>query len=99
VHPIAGQGFNLAISGIKILRELIKNNLFCGLNISSQDLIETYNKKAKFAAKKMVMATDILNSIFETKNLSIALARDFGLGIVNRISRLKSFFIKSAGGF
>lgn len=99
VHPIAGQGFNLAISGIKILCELIKNNLHCGLDISGQNLIDAYNKKAKFEAKKMLVATDILNTLFETKSFSILLARDFGLGLVNKIPKLKNFFIKSAGGF
>ena len=99
VHPIAGQGFNLAISGIKILCELIKNNLHCGLDISGQNLIDAYNKKAKFEAKKMLVATDILNTLFETKSFSISLARDFGLGLVNKIPKLKNFFIKSAGGF
>ncbi len=91
VHPIAGQGFNLAIAGINILCELVKN--------SDQNLISSYNKKAKSQAKKMLVATDILNSLFETKSLSIALARDFGLSLVNKLPRLKKFFIKSAGGF
>ena len=95
VHPIAGQGFNLAIVGIKILRDLIKNNP----DLSSQNLIEAYNKKAKSEARKMIVATDILNSLFETKSLSIGLVRDFGLGVVNKIPKLKKFFIKSAGGF
>jgi 2-octaprenyl-6-methoxyphenol hydroxylase len=94
VHPIAGQGFNLAIVGIKILRDLIKNNS----DISSQSLIEAYNKKAKSEARKMIVATDILNSLFETKSLSIGLLRDFGLGAVNKIPKLKKFFIRSAGG-
>jgi 2-octaprenyl-6-methoxyphenol hydroxylase len=91
VHPIAGQGFNLAIAGINILCELVKN--------SDQNLISSYNKKAKSQAKKMLVATDILNSLFETKSLSIGLARDFGLCLVNKLPRLKKFFIKSAGGF
>lgn len=99
VHPIAGQGFNLAISGIKILCELIKNNLECGMEISNQSLINAYNKKAKTGAKKMLIATDILNSLFETKSLSIGLARDVGLGLVNKFPGLKKFFIKNAGGF
>jgi 2-octaprenyl-6-methoxyphenol hydroxylase len=99
VHPIAGQGFNLAIAGIKILRDLIKNNLFCGFDIGRSALIESYDKKAKFEAKKMLIATDLLNSLFENKSLSLGLARDFGLGIVNKIPTLKKYFIKSAGGF
>ncbi len=99
VHPIAGQGFNLAIAGIKILCELVEKNLFCGLEISSKNLIDAYNKKAKSNAKKMLIATDILNSLFETKSLSIGVARDLGLGLVNKLPRLKKFFIKNAGGF
>lgn len=99
VHPIAGQGFNLAIAGIKILRDLVKENLFNGSSIASQSLIESYNKQARFAAKKMLVATDVLNSIFETKNLSIRSLRGFGLGVVTKIPRLKKFFIKQAGGF
>jgi len=98
VHPIAGQGLNLGLDGIKILQELIKENLFSGQEISSKILIEKYNKKAKSGAKKMVIATDILNSLFETKSLLIGLARDFGLAAVNKFPHLKKFFIKNAGG-
>lgn len=98
VHPIAGQGFNLAIAGINILSDLIQDNLSSGIDISDQTLIDAYNKKARFGAKKMLVATDILNSLFETKSLSIGLARDLGLGLVNKIPKLKNFFIKSAGG-
>lgn len=99
VHPIAGQGFNLAISGINILCELVKKNHEIGADISSENLIQSYNKQARLGAKKMLVATDILNSLFETKSLSIGLARDFGLGLVNKLPSLKKFFIKSAGGF
>ena len=99
VHPIAGQGFNLAICGIKILRDLIKNNLLCGFDLGGEILINDYNKKTKVVAKKMLVATDLLNSLFETKSLSISVTRDVGLGLVNKISALKKFFIKSAGGF
>lgn len=98
VHPIAGQGFNLAIVGIKILQDLIKQNLYSGLDISSSSLIENYNKKAGFEAKKMIIATDILNSLFETKSFSVSIARDLGLGLVNKFNGLKKFFIKGAGG-
>lgn len=99
VHPIAGQGFNLAISGILTLREILQQHLFGGLDFASESVILQYNQKAKISAKKMLVATDILNSLFETKSLSISLARDFGLGLVNKFPSLKKFFIKNAGGF
>lgn len=99
VHPIAGQGFNLAIANIKILRDLIARNLRLGLDISSSGLIDDYEKNARLSSKKMLFATDILNSIFETKNSAIASLRGLGLGIVEQMPRLKKFFIKNAGGF
>lgn len=99
VHPIAGQGFNLALESIVILRDLVKESFLSGLAINSNILIERYNKRAKFNCKKMVIATDLLNSLFETKLKSVGLARDAGLGVINKINRLKKFFIKNAGGF
>jgi 2-octaprenyl-6-methoxyphenol hydroxylase len=99
VHPIAGQGFNLAISGIEILCELLSKNILCGLDFASSQVIEEYNRKVKFNAKKMLIATDVLNSIFENDSLAIAIIRDLGLGLINKSKNLKKFFIKSAGGF
>ena len=99
VHPIAGQGFNLALESIVILRDLVKESFLSGLGVNSNILIERYNKRAKFNCKKMVIATDLLNSLFETKLKTISVARDIGLGAVNKINILKKFFIKNAGGF
>ncbi len=99
VHPIAGQGFNLAITGIKILRDLISQNILCGLEISSENLIKSYHQKTRSNARKMVIATDVLNSIFESKNLVLKAGRNFGLGIINQLPKIKKFFIKNAGGF
>lgn len=98
VHPIAGQGLNLGLGGIKILQRLIAQNFLNGLDIRSQNLREEYHKKASREAQKMVIATDILNSLFESRSVTLGLARDFGLGVVNRVAKLKKFFIKSAGG-
>jgi 2-octaprenyl-6-methoxyphenol hydroxylase len=99
IHPIAGQGFNLTIGNIMILQKLIKHNLLSGINIFNDELIINYNKQAKLNAKKMIIATDILNSIFETRNFSISFIRNIGLGIVNHFPKLKNFFIKNAGGY
>ncbi len=98
VHPIAGQGFNLAISSIQILQKLIKENLLNGLDLDSQNLIDQFNSKARFNCQKMAIATDILNSLFENKNITLSISRKIGLSLVNKIPKLKKIFIKSAGG-
>jgi len=99
VHPIAGQGFNLAISNIAILQKLIAKKIILGLDFSGDSLIFEYNNLARQNSKKMVIATDLLNMIFEAKCLTISIARKLGLGVVNNISQLKKFFISNAGGF
>jgi 2-polyprenyl-6-methoxyphenol hydroxylase-like FAD-dependent oxidoreductase len=73
--------------------------MLCGLDFASQEVIEEYNKKVKFNAKKMLIATDLLNMIFENNSLTLAIIRDLGLGLINSSKHLKRFFIKSAGGF
>ena len=99
IHPIAGQGFNLTLQSVVILRELVKESFFAGLPINSGSLLESYNKRVKLNTKKMVIATDVLNSLFETKSKTVSLARDLGLAAVNKANFLKRFFIKNAGGF
>ncbi|NBX52894.1 MAG: hypothetical protein EBT63_04520 [Proteobacteria bacterium] len=98
VHPIAGQGFNLAIANIIILRNLISKYIMSGLDFSSDELIKNYNSKARANSKKMVIATDILNSIFENSNFAVSGIRNLGLGIINSLPSIKKFFIKNAGG-
>jgi 2-octaprenyl-6-methoxyphenol hydroxylase len=98
VHPIAGQGLNLGLQSVKILQELVREYFLSGLEINSLTLLEKYNKQAKFEAKKMVVATDVLNSIFKSNSMTLGIARDLGLSMVDKISYLKKFFIRNAGG-
>lgn len=99
IHPIAGQGFNLAIAGIEILQESLQKNILCGLNYTDQTFLENYHKSFRVVSKKMLLATDILNSIFESDSLSLAILRDLGLGMINSSKKIKKFFIKNAGGY
>jgi 2-octaprenyl-6-methoxyphenol hydroxylase len=46
----------------------------------------------------MGIATDGLNRLFSNRSDALRLLRDTGLGIVDRIPALKSFFIREAAG-
>ena len=98
IHHIAGQGFNLGIKDIMVLRDLIEENFKSGEDINSDELITKYNKFAKFEAKKMILATDNLDKLFSNNILPVKIARDFGLAVTDKIPSLKKFFIKLAGG-
>ena len=42
VHPIAGQGFNLVLRDIKVLKDLIKFNLSLGLTIKDSNILSEF---------------------------------------------------------
>ncbi|MFT6385900.1 MAG: 2-octaprenyl-6-methoxyphenol hydroxylase [Rickettsiales bacterium] len=98
IHPIAGQGFNLGVDDIRVLNDLVKESLECGLDIGSETLLQKYNKIRKIDIYKMVAATDGLNGLFSNNSKTLKALRNSGLGIVEKIPSLKKFFIKNAGG-
>lgn len=98
IHPIAGQGFNLSISTIKILVKLLEENMQKYNILYSNNLFESYEKNAKIVTHKMVYATDFLNDFFENDDPIISIIRKIGLAGIDKIDILKKFFIKSAGG-
>jgi 2-octaprenyl-6-methoxyphenol hydroxylase len=46
----------------------------------------------------MGVTTDVLTKLFSNDNPAIRSIRDIGLGLVDRVPSLKSFFIKQAAG-
>ena len=46
----------------------------------------------------MGVATDGLNRLFGLRSDAVRLARDVGLGLVERLPALKGFFIRDAAG-
>lgn len=98
VHPIAGQGLNLGLTGVDILCKMIDERRNCGLSLNSNSLFETYQKVFDLEAEKMLIATDLLNSVFKNRSRLISLGRKAGLELVKHSKILKKFFVSSAGG-
>lgn len=98
IHPIAGQGLNLSMRDIAALAELIVDAKRLGLDIGSDLLLEKYQSWRKPDTTLMGVMTDALNKLFSNDRKPVALARDTGLGIVQRIRPLKAFFSHQAMG-
>ena len=97
ISPIAGQGLNLALKSVALLKEMLIKQISQNQIIDEQ-FLKTYQRKFKIIAGKMIIATDLLNSIFETNNQVVKKFRKIGLAIVNKSSLIKQLFIKGAGG-
>lgn len=98
IHPISGQGLNLGFKDVAALAETIVEADRLGLDIGSLNVLERYQLWRRFDTLRMGVTTDVLNRLFSNDVGPIRIARDFGLGIVDRLPALKSYFIDQAAG-
>jgi 2-octaprenyl-6-methoxyphenol hydroxylase len=98
IHPIAGQGLNLGYRDVAALTEIIIDAKQLGLDLAHPEGLARYERWRR--ADNLVMAgvTDVLNRLFSNDIAPIRLARDVGLGLVNRITPLKKLLMRHAMG-
>lgn len=98
IHPIAGQGLNLGFRDVAALAETIVEADRLGQDIGAVDVLERYQQWRRFDTVQMGITTDVLNRLFSNDFAPLRAIRDLGLGIVDRMPRLKDYFIKQAAG-
>lgn len=98
IHPISGQGLNLGFKDVAALAETVVEADRLGLDIGSLAILERYQTWRRFDTFRMGVTTDVLNRLFSNDSTPIRVARDIGLGLVERMPSLKSFFIGQASG-
>lgn len=98
IHPISGQGLNLGFKDVAALAETIVEADRLGLDIGSLAVLERYETWRRFDTFRMGVTTDVLNRLFSNDVTPVRVVRDLGLGIVDRLPGLKSFFIRQAEG-
>jgi 2-octaprenyl-6-methoxyphenol hydroxylase len=98
IHPIAGQGLNLGYRDVAALAETIVEAHRLGLDIGGLGVLERYQRWRRYDTAEMAMMTDALNVLFANDNAAVRLARDVGLGIVDRLPGLKAVFMGEAAG-
>ncbi|MEP3277843.1 MAG: ubiquinone biosynthesis hydroxylase [Stappiaceae bacterium] len=98
IHPIAGQGLNLGFRDVAALAEVIITARRLGQDIGALDVLEKYQQWRRFDTWQMGVVTDVLNRLFSNDNDLIRAARDFGLGLVDRLPPLKKYFMQEAAG-
>jgi 2-octaprenyl-6-methoxyphenol hydroxylase len=98
IHPIAGQGLNLGLQDAQSLIAALAEAKANGTDIGSRPVLRRYERDRRFETVTMGIVTDGLNRLFTTDALPVRLARDLGLGIVERLPALKSLLIRQAAG-
>ncbi|OJY36577.1 MAG: hypothetical protein BGP06_21515 [Rhizobiales bacterium 65-9] len=98
VHPLAGQGLNLGLEDAEALSARIIEAARLGLDAGDPQALARYERGRRAAAVAMGVTTDLLNRLFASDATPIRLARDLGLGVVDRAPELKDFFMRRAAG-
>ncbi|MGV2127898.1 ubiquinone biosynthesis hydroxylase [Agrobacterium vitis] len=98
IHPISGQGLNLGFKDVAALAETIVDADRLGLDIGDLTVLERYQTWRRFDTFRMGVTTDVLNRLFSNDITPLRIARDFGLGLVERLPKLKNYFISEAAG-
>lgn len=96
MHPIAGQGLNLGLRDVACLAEIVIDTARLGLDHGADDVLRRYQQWRRWDSFTMLVMTDGLNRLFSNDITPVRLARDLGLGIVNRAPPLKRFFERRA---
>lgn len=98
IHPIAGQGLNLSMRDIFALGSLLMQAKNLGLDLGSATLLEKYESQRRPDTMAMALFTDALNKLFSNNIDFVHYLRSLGLGGINQIPPLKSFFARQAMG-
>jgi 2-octaprenyl-6-methoxyphenol hydroxylase len=98
IHPIAGQGLNLGFKDVAALAEVVVEADRLGQDFGALDVLERYQQWRRFDTVQMGITTDVLNRLFSNDIGPLRAVRDIGLGLVERMPRLKDFFIRQASG-
>ena len=98
IHPIAGQGWNLALRDVAALAELVIDAKRLGLDPGSATVLARYERWRRFDALALIAITDGLNRLFGNDLWPVRLVRELGLGLVERTPPLKQFFMRHAMG-
>lgn len=89
VHPVAGQGFNLALRDIALLSEKIVDNQRAGDDIGSAAMLQSYAIQREDDIKRVYRFTDALVKTFSNNITAVAHMRSLSLLMVDVIPDIK----------
>jgi 2-polyprenyl-6-methoxyphenol hydroxylase-like FAD-dependent oxidoreductase len=97
IHPLAGQGYNLALGDASCLTCLIKDALTTGTDFGARSVTSAYARERWAENTAMTVATDGLNAMFSFGGKNLVAATGMAMTLLNA-TPLKSLAQKMASG-
>ncbi len=98
VHPLAGQGLNLAFRDVAALVEVVADTVRLGFEPGDAQALTRYERWRRFDSAVSAATFDGINRLFASDAPLLRSVREVGLGVVDRIPALKRFFVSEAAG-
>ncbi|WP_235015438.1 2-octaprenyl-6-methoxyphenyl hydroxylase [Oceanicoccus sp. KOV_DT_Chl] len=98
LHPVAGQGFNLALRDCSRLSQLLIAAHQQQQPLGALSLLQRYLQQQQFDQQKTITLSDQLPALFSSKNRPLSILRNIGLGLLDISPLARQQFIHHAAG-
>ena len=98
LHPVAGQGFNLALRDVAHLVEVLRAARAAGRQLGELSVLQSYHRAQAWDQRATTLFSDRVSEVFTWSSPPVAVARDIGLSALDVVMPAKSWFLRQAAG-
>ena len=98
LHPVAGQGFNLALRDVAVLANELALADSAGSTLGELSVLQNYLKQQQADQKQTILLSDLLPKIFAIGASPVALARNLGLLALDTVPLFRHQFARLGMG-
>jgi 2-polyprenyl-6-methoxyphenol hydroxylase-like FAD-dependent oxidoreductase len=98
LHPVAGQGFNLALRDIAHLVDALHLARKQDHSLGELAVLKSYQQAQARDQRNTTVFSDRVSDLFSWSQPLVAVARDAGLSALDVVSPAKSWFLRQAAG-
>ena len=98
LHPVAGQGFNLALRDVQALADELGRGVAAGAEVGDLALLERYRNRQAGDQQRTIAASDFLPGLFMQADPVLGIARDLALASLDVARPAKDSFVRHAAG-
>jgi len=98
LHPVAGQGFNLALRDTAVLAEHLNRAIAAGTSPGDLDLLMAYQQQQANDQRNTILLSDLLPKVFGSQQMPVRLLRNLGLVGMSLAPTTRKLFARHAMG-
>lgn len=98
IHPLAGQGVNLGFLDVAVLADVLLHALSRGESLGDERVLSRFERRRMPHNLAVMAAMETFKRVFQSDVLTVRWLRNLGLSQVDRLTLVKTLFIRQALG-